>query len=1069
MNVEPRLRAFAAVAREGSFSRAAARLYVSQPAVSKHVASLEKELGTQLIERERRGAGLTPAGQLLAEYVLRAEALLANARRALASGGEAQIGTLSLAASGIPGTYLLPGLLSRFHEEHPAVELDFRLSTSGGAIDLVRSHEVELAVVGGMTVPSELESETLVEDDVVLVGPPALGGRRLRPKDLEGLTWVSREEGSATRAAVESARWQIGLHVVRRLELPSWEAVKLAVASGAGIAAISRFALDLELEAGILAVLDVPRWRLGRTIAVVTARGVPLTPPAERFLERLRAAFQSEAAIELPANSNLPALATSIVGRQRELDEVVDLVRGEARVITLTGAGGSGKTRLAVEVASRLVDDFRDGVYLVELAAVPEPGYVLPEIARVLQVKDASDLADRIRTRRLLLVLDNLEHVIDVAPSLVELLGAAPELKLLTTSRAPLRVAGEHVYQVEPLALDDALTLFVERARAVSPRFEPDESVSVVCQRLDGLPLAIELAAARLRSLTARELVDRLASRLPVLTGGRRDLPARQRTLRRTLEWSYELLDEEQRRALSRLAVFAGGWTLSAAESLPGIDLETLTALADANLVYRRDDRFAMLETIHEYALGKLREAGEEEALRDRHLAWVTAFVERGVPELRGADQASWLERLHLELDNFRAALVWSAGQGDAEGALRLAGGLLEFWMVRADWNEGREWLERALMLSGEVDPAVRMKALQAAGELADALSDYPASKTYFEESLAIGRRLGDERGIAEALTGLAFEAHRVGRHRDARPLLEESVSILRNLGDEPSLARSLGGLAWLENDYRRARKLWSDTLTIQRRLANRETVGWTLIQVGHCSQCMGDSADARAAYEESLSIARELGYERMIARALTQLGEVALRDGDAAGARDLFDESLPIWRRIGHRSGLVDSLRGLGDVARLEGDFAGAASLLEESRSVCREIDARSLEARAIESLGALASAERDFAAAENLIGEALGHWRETDDVAGQADALRRLAEVAAAQGQFEPAARLLGASEARREQVGAAIPQSERRSYEQAVNTARAALGDTEFEEISATGRETELRGQPEIVRSR
>ena len=447
----------------------------------------------------------------------------------------------------------------------------------------------------------------------------------------------------------------------------------------------------------------------------------------------------------------------------------------------------------------------------------------------------------------------------------------------------------------------------------------------------------------------------------------------------------------------------------------------------------------------------------------------MTAFVERGVPELRGADQASWLERLHLELDNFRAALVWSAGQGDAEGALRLAGGLLEFWMVRADWNEGREWLERALMLSGEVDPAVRMKALQAAGELADALSDYPASKTYFEESLAIGRRLGDERGIAEALTGLAFEAHRVGRHRDARPLLEESVSILRNLGDEPSLARSLGGLAWLENDYRRARKLWSDTLTIQRRLANRETVGWTLIQVGHCSQCMGDSADARAAYEESLSIARELGYERMIARALTQLGEVALRDGDAAGARDSFDESLPIWRRIGHRSGLVDSLRGLGDVARLEGDFAGAASLLEESRSVCREIDARSLEARAIESLGALASAERDFAAAENLIGEALGHWRETDDVAGQADALRRLAEVAAAQGQFEPAARLLGASEARREQVGAAIPQSERRSYEQAVNTARAALGDTEFEEISATGRETELRGQPEIVRSR
>jgi predicted ATPase/DNA-binding transcriptional LysR family regulator len=1066
MKVEPRLRAFAAVAREGSFSRAAERLYVSQPAVSKHVASLEKELGTQLIEREPRGAGLTPAGKVLAEYVLRAEALLANARRALASGAEAQIGTLSLAASGIPGTYLLPGLLSRFHEEHPAVELDFRLSTSGGAIDLVRSHEVELAVVGGMTVPPELDSEMLVEDEVVLVGPPTLGGRRLRPKDLEALTWVSREEGSATRAAVESARWLIGLHVVRRLELPSWEAVKLAVASGAGIAAISRFALDLELEAGTLAVLDVPRWRLSRTVAVVTARGVPLTPPAERFLERLRAAFQPEAATKLPANSNLPALATSIVGREQELDEVVDLVRGTARLITLTGAGGSGKTRLAVEVASRLVDDFHDGVYLVELAAIPEPGYVLPTIARVLQVKNVSDLAERLRTQRLLLVVDNLEHVIDVAPALLELLGAAPELKLLVTSRAPLRVAGECVYQVEPLALDDALTLFVERAQAVSPRFEPDESVSVVCERLDGLPLAIELAAARLRSLTARELVDRLASRLPLLTGGRRDLPARQRTLRRTLDWSYELLNEEQRRVLARLAVFAGGWTLSAAESLPGIDLETLTALVDANLVHRREDRFAMLETIQEYALGKLREAGEEKTLRDLHLAWATAFVERAAPELRGADQASWLERLHLELDNFRAALAWSVGRGDAEGALRLTGGLLEFWMVRADWNEGREWLERALALRGEVDPAVRMKALQAAGELADALSDYSASKSYFEESLAIARGLGDERGIAAALTGLAFEAHRVGRHGEARPLLEESVTILRNLGDEPSLARSLGGLAWLENDYRRARKLWSDTLTIQRRLANRENVGWTLIQVGHCSQCMGDSAGARAAYEETLSIARELGYERMIARALTQLAEVALRDGDAAGARDLFDESLLIWRKIGHRSGLVDSLRGLGDVARLEGDFAGATSLLEESLSVCREIGARSLEALALESLGALASAGQDLPAAESLLGEALAHWRATGDVDGQANALRRLGEVAVAQGEFEHAVRFLGASEALRDRVGAAIPSSERGRYEEAATAARVELGDIEFEDAWAVGRETELRGEPEVV---
>jgi LysR family transcriptional regulator, transcriptional activator of the cysJI operon len=292
MNVEPRLRAFAALVREGSFSRAGEALYLSQPAVSKHVASLEAELGLRLVVRGARATTLTAAGEVLADYVLRAEALLANARRALAAGADAEIGTLALAASGIPGTYLLPALLSRFHEQHPRIELEFEVTTSGGALDAVRAHRVEIAVVGGMTVPGELEAEPLVEDEVVLVGPPALGGPRLRPKDLEQLTWISREEGSATRAAVEAARWQMGLHSVRTLQLPSWEAVKLAVASGAGIAAISRFALELELESRRLVVLDAPRWRMTRTIAAVTARDVPLTPPAGRFLTLLRSFAQ---------------------------------------------------------------------------------------------------------------------------------------------------------------------------------------------------------------------------------------------------------------------------------------------------------------------------------------------------------------------------------------------------------------------------------------------------------------------------------------------------------------------------------------------------------------------------------------------------------------------------------------------------------------------------------------------------------------------------------------------------------------------------------------------------------
>lgn len=288
MHLEARLRAFAALAREGSFSRAAASLYVSQPAVSKHIASLEAELDAQLVARQGRTVRLTPAGQVLADYVLRAEALLANAARALASGADAEIGRLSLVASGIPGTYLLPKVIAHFHEHHPGVQIDFELTTSGGALDAIRSHRAEIAVVGGLTVPTELDAEPIADDEVVLIGPPALNGQRLHAKDLERFTWISREEGSSTRAAVEAARWQIGLHPVRTLSLPSWEAVKLAVADGAGIAAISRFALALELTAHTVAILDVPRWRLHRTIAIVTARDVPLTPPAQRFRSVLR-------------------------------------------------------------------------------------------------------------------------------------------------------------------------------------------------------------------------------------------------------------------------------------------------------------------------------------------------------------------------------------------------------------------------------------------------------------------------------------------------------------------------------------------------------------------------------------------------------------------------------------------------------------------------------------------------------------------------------------------------------------------------------------------------------------
>ncbi len=860
MDVEARLRAFAAIARERSITAAAERLYVSQPAVSKHLASLEAELGTQLVVRGRTGARLTPAGEVLADYVLRAEALLANARRALASGADAQVGTLSLAASGVPGTYLLPELLAGFHAEHPAVELDFRLSTSGGALELVRSHEVELAVVGGITVPPELEAEELVEDEVVVVGPPALGGRRLRAKELDGLTWITREEGSATREAVDAARWQIGLHAVRTLELPSWEAVKRAVASGAGIAAISRFALDHEVEAGALAVLDVPRWRLARTISVVTAREVPLTPPAERFLAMLRERFRPVAE-PLPPNSNLPALTTVLIGRERELLEVSELVRRRP-LVTLTGPGGCGKTRLALEVASRLVDEFEDGVYLVELAGLRDPDLVLPTIAQTLGVEE-SGLGERLGGTRLLLVLDNFEHVVQAAPAIARL-----EARMLVTSRVPLRVAGEHGFELSPLALDSAVDLFVERAQTAQQGFRPDDAVPDLCERLDRLPLALELAAARVKALPPKALLARVDRSLGLLVGGPRDIADRQRTLRATIEWSYQLLEEPERAVFPRLAVFAGGWTLDAAEVVCDADAPTLAALVDEQLVRLREDRFGMLETVREFAAERL----DDEGIVRRHADYFLRFAEAARPHARGPEAIDWLERTAFELDNFRVALQWSL-EHDAALGLTLVEALEPLWVRGIRHREGVRWFEQFLALDPDVPAAVLAGALATAGRLAFELGEIERSRPWNELALEVAERAGEKLPQAWALHGLARTAQKDGDPALARERFERSAELFLELGQHgpaggrftylAELARSQGDLEAARAYFERARTEYGTAGDVPGIAAATHGLGDVALDLGKPNEALAryvDALDVLEGIEDPYDIAHCLG-----------------------------------------------------------------------------------------------------------------------------------------------------------------------------------------------------------------
>ena len=849
MNLEARLRAFAAIARRGSLSRAAEELYVSQPAVSKHLAALEREVGKPLVTRSREGATLTRAGAVLADYVLRAEALLANAQRALAADEDGGTGTLTIAASGIPGTYLLPELLARFRDRHPGVELDLDVTTSDGALELVRAHTVELGVVGGLTLPAELESEPLVEDEIVLVGPPSLGGRRLRRKELEGLTWFSREEGSATKAAVETARWELGLRSVPEMELQSWEAVKLAVGRGAGIAAISLLALDVELLAGRLVVLDVPRWHLTRTISVVYARGVPLTPPAERFFETLREAFAVE---EAPPNSNLPALATELVGRKQELAELTEIVRS-GRLVTLTGAGGSGKTRLAVEVAGRLVDDFPDGVYLVDLSSLRDPELVPSAIADVLALQDAAELEERLRGQRLLLVLDNFEHLLEAAPVVKNLASSEPELAVLATSRVPLRVRGERRYPVEPLPVDEAAALFLKRAREVNPRFADGPPLRRICERLDRLPLALELAAARARGTTAARLADLLEIHLPALAG-RRDAPARQRTLSATIAWSYDLLDEAQQRLLARLAVFRGGWSSQAAEQVCGADEGDVTALIDANLV-RGDDRFSMLETVYEFAHHRLAASGELDDMCRSLASYMLALAEEGRPLARGPEEPALLARLTLELENFRAVFAYALENEDATLGLRLAEALEPLWIRGMRQREAVRWLEPLLELDGQVDDAVRAGGLTLAGRSAIESGDIERAEPWFRAGLDLARQVGDDLRTAWALHGLGHLLAERGMTREAQPLFEESLELFLRLGEHAPAGGRMTYLAYYaarEGELERARSLLERAVEQYRLAGDPAGVGGCIHSLGDLALDTGDEEEAVRLYREA-------------------------------------------------------------------------------------------------------------------------------------------------------------------------------------------------------------------------
>ncbi len=598
--------------------------------------------------------------------------------------------------------------------------------------------------------------------------------------------------------------------------------------------------------------------------------------------------------------NNLPRQSTSLIGRETEIEAACALFRrSDVTLATLTGPGGTGKTRLALQAGAELLEEFKDGVWFVGLAALVDPALVITTIAQTLGVKEAAGqplietLKGYLHDKQMILLLDNFEQVKEAAPQVDALLKAAPSLKAMVTSRLPLKIYGEKEYPVPPLALPDhqhlppierltqyeAVRLFIERARDVKPDFEVTNdnapAVAEICVRLDGLPLAIELAAARTRLFAPGALLTRLSSRLKMLTGGAGNLPARQQTLRNTIEWSYDLLTEGEKQLFRRMAVFQGGRTLEGLEAVCDSEalqvegrlemdvLEGVESLVSKSLLQQREGsegsngepRFWILETIHEYAREKLQEGGEAEPLEREHALYFMRLAEEAEPHLRGEKQVEWLSRLEDEYDNIRAALWWSReqrDQGDADAAeigLRIAGAILRFWYVRGYFSEGREQFERALSSRGTsgaegaisqvdvgVGGAARAKALNGAGVLACAQGDYAAARSLYEESLAIRRELEDKRGIAYSLNNLGIVALEQGDYAAARSLQEESLAIRRELGDKRGIAESLNNLGIVvaeQGDYPAARSLQEESLAIKRELGDKQGITSSLASLG--------------------------------------------------------------------------------------------------------------------------------------------------------------------------------------------------------------------------------------------
>lgn len=672
-----------------------------------------------------------------------------------------------------------------------------------------------------------------------------------------------------------------------------------------------------------------------------------LEPSGE--LRGLEAAIlRQDAALEvepagLRARRHLPAPTTPFLGRREELTNLTARMREGARLVTLTGPGGSGKTRLALQTAHDLAANYEDGVYFVDLAALADPGLFAESVATALELRDAP-LYDYLAQRQVLLVLDNFEQIDAAAPVVAELLKRAPRVSALVTSRSPLHLYGEHVFAVPPLIEEDALALFIARAREAGREVKLSPALNELCVWLDRLPLAIELVAARARELLPEQVLDLLPPRLDLATQGPRDAPARQRTLRATIEWSYELLSERERTILARVSIFVGGFTPGAAQAVCGAELSELAGLVAASLVIEpetpgEEARLALLETVREYALERISESGETALMRDQHAGYFLELARRAEPELEGAAE-QWLTRLEAEHDNLRAALEWAAAQGKAEDELRISVALRRFWLVRGHSAEAQRRLEAALGRTGNQPTQLRAIAAGAAGQFALARDDHERAKTWTNESLSLFRSQDDRAGVARSFTRLGDIAKAEGDLDGAARNYAYALEVARNLEDRRALAAALtnvGALALIRKDLDEADRLSREALSIWRELGHTEGIAIALLNVGAGAIDRQDYAEALPLLRETFELSRALGYRAQLAGALGNCAVVAARSSQAERAIRLVASMDELLAAIGERQ----SLHGR---QRREEVFTGAEAVLNERELAAAIEDGKSL-----------------------------------------------------------------------------------------------------------------------------